>query len=126
MNELEVDEQGRYLSGDIPYGYALWGERLIEVPAELDAAVTAGRLTQTEATKILKSDPRRSMALLAKEYPTMTPETNEQAYATVSQIWPMSGQMTEAQARATFSYLQPEGPVPVDFPSTFTNEFLPK
>ena len=80
----------------------------------------------TEATKILKSDPRRSMALLAKEYPTMTPETNEQAYATVSQIWPMTGQMTEAQARATFSYLQPEGPVPVDFPSTFTNEFLPK
>jgi NitT/TauT family transport system substrate-binding protein len=80
----------------------------------------------TEATKILKSDPERSKALLAKEYPTMTPETNEQAYATVSQIWPTTGQMTEAQARATFSYLQPEGPVPVDFPSTFTNEFLPK
>ena len=80
----------------------------------------------TEATKILKSDPQRGMALLAKEYPTMTPETNAQAYATVSQIWPMTGHMTEAQARATFSYLRPEGPVPVDFPSTFTNEFLPK
>jgi NitT/TauT family transport system substrate-binding protein len=80
----------------------------------------------TEATRILKTDPERSKALLAKEYPTMTPETNKQAYATVSQIWPMTGQMTEAQARATFSYLQPEGPVPVDFPSTFTNEFLPK
>ena len=80
----------------------------------------------TEATKILKSDPQRGMALLAKEYPTMTPETNQQAYATVSQIWPMTGHMTEAQARATFSYLQPEGPVPVDFPATFTNEFLPK
>jgi hypothetical protein len=34
--------------------------------------------------------------------------------------------MTEEQARATFAYLQPEGPVPVDFPSTFTNEFLPQ
>ena len=56
----------------------------------------------------------------------MTPETNEQAYATVSQIWPLTGQMTEAQARATFAYLQPKGTVAVDFPSTFTNEFLPK
>jgi hypothetical protein len=34
--------------------------------------------------------------------------------------------MTEAQARATFAYLQPKGPSEVDFPSSFTNEFLPK
>jgi NitT/TauT family transport system substrate-binding protein len=80
----------------------------------------------TDATKILKTDPQRAKALLAKEYPTMTPETNEQAYATVSQIWPLTGHITEQQARATFAYLQPEGAVPVDFPSTFTNEFLPK
>jgi len=80
----------------------------------------------TEATKILKTDPQRAKALLAKEYPNMTAETNEQAYATVSQIWPMTGQMTEAQARATHAYLQPEGPSPIDFPSTFTNDFLPK
>jgi hypothetical protein len=44
----------------------------------------------------------------------------------VSQIWPMTGNMTEAQARATFDYLQPSGTAQVDFPSTFTNEFLPK
>lgn len=80
----------------------------------------------TEATKILKTEPQRAKALLAKEYPTMTPETNEQAFATVSQIWPMTGHMTEQQARATFAYLQPAGTVPVDFPATFTNEFLPK
>jgi NitT/TauT family transport system substrate-binding protein len=80
----------------------------------------------TDATKILKTDPQRAKALLAREYPTMTPETNEQAFATVSQIWPATGQITEQQARATFSYLQPEGPSAVDFPSTFTNEFLPK
>ena len=79
----------------------------------------------TEATKILKTEPARAKALLAKEYPSMTPDTNEQAYATVSQIWPLSGRMTEAQARATFGYLQPEGPNKVDFPSTFTNDFLP-
>ena len=46
MSELEVDQDGRYLGGEIPYGYALWGERLIEVPAELDAAVTAIRLVK--------------------------------------------------------------------------------
>ena len=80
----------------------------------------------TEATKILKTEPTRAKALLAKEYPAMTPETNEQAFATVSQIWPSTGRISEAQARATFAYLQPEGPAPVDFPSTFTNEFLPK
>jgi len=80
----------------------------------------------TEATAMLKADPQRAKALLAKEYPTMAPETNDQAFATVSQIWPANGRMTEDQARATFAYLQPEGPVPVDFPATFTNEFLPK
>ncbi|HKS65346.1 MAG TPA: ABC transporter substrate-binding protein [Xanthobacteraceae bacterium] len=80
----------------------------------------------TEATKILKTEPTRAKAILAKEYPNMTAETNEQAFATVSQIWPLTGQMTEAQARATHAYLQPEGPTPIDFPSTFTNDFLPK
>jgi hypothetical protein len=41
MNELEVTEDGRYVGGDIPFGYTLWGERLVEVPRELDACVTA-------------------------------------------------------------------------------------
>jgi NitT/TauT family transport system substrate-binding protein len=80
----------------------------------------------TDATKILKTEPERAKALLAKEYPTMTPETNEQAYATVNQIWPITGHITEQQARATFAYLQPTGTAEVNFPSTFTNEFLPK
>jgi NitT/TauT family transport system substrate-binding protein len=80
----------------------------------------------TEATRILKTEPQRAKALLANEYPSMSPETNDAAFATVSQIWPMTGNMTEAQARATFDYLQPSGTAQVDFPSTFTNEFLPK
>lgn len=79
-----------------------------------------------EAQKILKEDPKRGKAIMAKEYPSMTPETNDRAYDTVSQIWTKDGRMTEAQARATFAYLQPKGTVAVDFPSTFTNEFLPK
>jgi NitT/TauT family transport system substrate-binding protein len=80
----------------------------------------------TEATAILKTDPKRGKALMAREYPNMTPETNELAYDTVSQIWTANGRITEQQARATFAYLQPEGPSQVDFPATFTNDFLPK
>ena len=46
MNELQVTEDGRYVSGDVPFGYTLWGERLVEVPAELDACVTAIRMVK--------------------------------------------------------------------------------
>jgi hypothetical protein len=41
MNELKMAEDGRYICGDIPFGYTLWGDRLVEVPPELDACVTA-------------------------------------------------------------------------------------
>lgn len=43
MNPLEVAEDGTYIRGDVPFGYTLWGDRLVEVPAELDAVVTAIR-----------------------------------------------------------------------------------
>ncbi|MBV9555586.1 MAG: ABC transporter substrate-binding protein [Pseudolabrys sp.] len=79
-----------------------------------------------DAVKILKNDPKKGKELMALEYPTMTPQTNDEAYNIVSQIWPLSPVMSEAQARATFAYLQPTGPQPVNFPSTFTNQFLPK
>ena len=46
MSELEVDAEGRYLGGDVPFGYTLWGDHLVEVPAELDACVTMIRMTR--------------------------------------------------------------------------------
>ena len=46
MSELQIAEDGRYLGGDIPFGYTLWGDRLVEVPAELDACVTAIRMVK--------------------------------------------------------------------------------
>jgi hypothetical protein len=46
MSELKVAEDGRYLGGDVPLGYTLWGDRLVEVPPELDACVTAIRLVK--------------------------------------------------------------------------------
>ena len=79
-----------------------------------------------DAVKILKGDPKRGKALMALEYPSMAPQTNDQAYDIVSQIWTKEGKISEAQARATFAYLQPSGPQQVDFPATFTNQFLPK
>lgn len=79
-----------------------------------------------EAQKILKDDPKCGMAIMAKEYPTMTAETDAEAYKTLSQIWTRDDHMTEAQARDTFAYLQPKGTAEVDFPSTLTNEFLPE
>src|SRR5882672_501894 len=78
----------------------------------------------TDAVKILKGDPKRGKELMALEYPSMAPETNDQAFDIVSQIWTKDGKMSEAQARATFAYLQPQGPQEVNFPSTFTNNFL--
>ncbi|MGE4167824.1 MAG: ABC transporter substrate-binding protein, partial [Xanthobacteraceae bacterium] len=44
-----------------------------------------------EAQQILKNDPKRSKELLGKGYPNMKPETNENAYETVSQIWTKDG-----------------------------------
>jgi NitT/TauT family transport system substrate-binding protein len=79
-----------------------------------------------DAVKILKGDPSRGKSLMALEYPSMTPETNALAYDIVSQIWTKDGKMSETQARATFDYLQPTGPQPVNYPATFTNDFLPK
>jgi NitT/TauT family transport system substrate-binding protein len=79
-----------------------------------------------DAVKILKNDPKRGEALMAQEYPSMSAETNNRAYDIVSQVWTKDGTMTEAQARATFAYLQPSGPQQVNFSSTFTNEFIPK
>jgi NitT/TauT family transport system substrate-binding protein len=68
-----------------------------------------------EAQKILKDDPKRGMAIMAKEYPSMTAETNAEAYKTISQIWTRDGHITEAQAHGTFAYLQPKGTTEVDF-----------
>ena len=46
MSELTVTEDGRYVRGDVPFGYTLWGDRLVEVPEELDACVTAIRMVK--------------------------------------------------------------------------------
>jgi len=46
VSELEVDADGRYLGGEVPFGYRLWGDHLIEAPAELDACVAMIRLTR--------------------------------------------------------------------------------
>jgi hypothetical protein len=46
MPDLDISPDGRYLGGDVPFGYARWGDYLVEVPAELDAGVTMIRMTR--------------------------------------------------------------------------------
>ena len=53
-------------------------------------------LVFSEAQRILKTDPKRGKALLAKEFPTMSSESNDKAYDTVGQIWPLDPRMTRA------------------------------
>jgi hypothetical protein len=66
-------------------------------------------------------------SLLSKTVSLKPPGTKRPGQVNiVSQIWTKDGKISEAQAHATFNYLQPTGPQPVNFPTTFTNEFLPK
>ena len=46
MTDLQIANDGRYIAGDIPFGYRLWGDRLVEVPEELDACVIAIRMVK--------------------------------------------------------------------------------
>ena len=117
------------MNGDVPEFRDILFMVLATHPDNIkDRPDMLGKVAQAfaDAVKILKDDPKRGKALMALEYPTMTPETNNQAFDIVSQIWTQDGRMSEAQARATFAYLQPKGPQEVNFPSTFTNAFLPK
>lgn len=116
------------MSGDVPEFRDLLFMTLASHPDTMrDKPEMLRKVAQvfTEANRILR-DPQRGKALMAKEYPEMSSEANDQVYAAVRRIWPESGRMSEAQAKASFDYLQPSGPQPINFPTTFTNEFLPK
>jgi hypothetical protein len=81
MAELQVAEDGRYLDGDVPFGYTLWGDRLVEVPAELDACVTAIRLVKQ-----------------GKHYPEIAAAVREQHGVTLSQ-WQFDALMQSVYRR---------------------------
>lgn len=78
-----------------------------------------------EAQKILL-DKKRGVKIMAKEFPKLSPQSNEKAYETVSQIWTKNGHMTLEGAKKVYDYLQPKGPKQIDYKMTFTNKFLPK
>ena len=116
------------MSGDVPEFRDLIFMTLTVHPDTMQAKPALLRKLAevfTEATRILK-DPARGKALMAKEYPELSPEANDKLYATMNQVWPPTGRMTDAQAQATFAYLRPEGPAKVELQQTFTNEFLPR
>ena len=116
------------MSGDVPELRDLIFMTLTVHPETIRAKPELLRkvaLVFSDAMRILKN-PARGKALMAKEYPELGAEANEKLYETLNQVWPATGRMTQAQAQATFAYLQPEGPTKLELPQTFTNEFLPQ
>jgi NitT/TauT family transport system substrate-binding protein len=79
-----------------------------------------------EAHRLMKSDPKRGIAIMKREYPSMDESMNEQLYQMLNAAWTKDGRMTEADGKATADYLEPKGDVPLDISKTFSNEFLPK
>ena len=79
-----------------------------------------------EAHKVIKENPERAISDMKAEYPDMTDAMNRELFKMLNEGWSRDGNMSLAQAKATFAYLQPEGDHPINFPETFTNEFLPK
>ncbi len=79
----------------------------------------------SEAQKILL-DEKRGKTIMGQEFAQMSPEANEMAYKVVRQIWSPDGRMTLEGGKKVFDYLKPPGGKPIDFPKTFSNEFLPK
>jgi NitT/TauT family transport system substrate-binding protein len=116
------------LSGDVPEFRDVIFMTLSAHPDTMrDTPALLRKVAQvfTEANRILL-DPNRGKALMAKTYPNMDAAANDKAYAALKQVWPASGRMTDAQAQASFDYLQPEGPQKVNLSTTYTNDFLPK
>ncbi len=79
-----------------------------------------------EATSLMRRDPKRAKAIMAKEFPTLSPATNEETFEVMSTIWSADGRMSMAQAKAVQTYLQPSGSVPLVLEQTFTGELLRK
>lgn len=78
----------------------------------------------SEAQTILL-DAERGKALMGQEFPKLTPEANEKAYETVSQIWTKDGRMTLEGAKKVHNYLKPAGDKEIVYEKTFSNDFLP-
>ncbi len=128
----EAGAGGMYLSftaGEIPGFNDMIYMSLATTPEalarkrELMTKVTA---VFADAQRILKSDPERAIAIMKKEYPEMSDKMNRDVFALMSPAWSADGRMTVAQAKATADYLKPTGPHALDFPKTFSNDYLPK
>jgi NitT/TauT family transport system substrate-binding protein len=78
-----------------------------------------------EAQTILLNE-NKGKAIMAKEFPNLAPDVNDRAYAVVKQIWSPTGRMSVEGGKKVFDYLQLTPEKPIDYSTTFTNEFLPK
>jgi NitT/TauT family transport system substrate-binding protein len=78
-----------------------------------------------EAQTILLNE-SKGKAIMAKEFPNLAPDVNDRAYAVVKQIWSPTGRMSLEGGKRVFEYLQITPEKPIDYSTTFNNEFLPK
>lgn len=78
-----------------------------------------------EAQQILL-DPARGPKIMGAEFSTMEAEANQESYDIVKKIWSKDGRMSLEGAKKVNAYLQPTGPVQIDYAKTFSNDFLPK
>jgi NitT/TauT family transport system substrate-binding protein len=58
-----------------------------------------------EALKIIKTQPEKGMAVMAKEFPKLTPEENAAVYKGMAATWSDNGKMNVAQAKRTMAYM---------------------
>lgn len=116
------------MNGEVPAFRDLIFMTVCTYPEELEQKPELAKKVAAvfaEAQKILL-DPQRGKAIMAAEFPKLSPESNAKAYETVSQIWSKTGLMSVAGGKKVFDYLEPKGPEKVNFEATFTNKFMPK
>ena len=79
-----------------------------------------------DAMKIIHNEPKKGIAAMAKEFPSLSPEDNAAIYNAMLPTWPMNGKMNVEQAKRTIAYMTALGSLHVkpDFDPTpyFTNE----
>lgn len=79
-----------------------------------------------EALQIIQNEPEKGMAVMAKEFPNLTPEDNAAVYKAMAATWTENGKMNVEQAKRTMAYMTALGDLNlnVDFDPTplFSND----
>lgn len=79
-----------------------------------------------EALKIMHEEPAKGIAVMAKEFPRLSPEDNAAIYNAMLPTWPKDGKMDVEQAKRTMAYMTALGELEAkdgfDLAKLFTNK----